>query len=535
MAGMIALVPDDDSVNNLAVDGGEDPDQLHATLLHLGDDDDVNGWSDDQRANLGSLVATLAAGTNPVDGHIIGPAHFNPDGGTDGNMDPCVVHLVGGTGQLGELRDYLSDAINGSQDYPDLPMQHPAYLPHVTAGYGLDPSAVSYAGPVRFDKLRYAVGDDVQDYPLGVDPDGDGDDDTSPAGDTDHDVWPNEEKSACGPVCAELRDDLYALTHDVETKTAQCQHSDLGDMCRTLHPGIEHRYQTRREAKAVDDGVEVKVASPDPRAAKLRRYWAFNPKATAKWRPGQPHDFYRLRRLLSKYVHDPHILSGLTANIHKMATGFRPGGEPGHKALPLPMLGGDENDPTLFDPGAPDDDESGMFDDIDPVALLLVGDDEMDEFGDGLPDEDEIEEDAVEPEEDGPVVEADQGMRIKSAEVVITPLELKVLDQLNVEVKALGSLDDLMLETDRLGLLDVSAGGDQISDDGQSDEGDEDWSDVLKRDKRWLLGANGDLVDGGTEQGKNTQDDDNGLGSNGTVSTAQTSTLNMPASLFDGI
>jgi hypothetical protein len=110
------------------------------------------------------------------------------------------------------------------------------------------------------------------------------------------------------------------------------------------------------------------------------------------------------------------------------------------------------------------------------------------------------------------------------------------LDQLAAEVKAApGSLDDLMLETDRLGLLDVSAAGDQISDDGQSDSGDEDWGEVLKRDKRWLLGANGDLVDGGAEQGKNTQDDDNGLGSNGTVSTAQTSTLNMPASLFDGI
>jgi 2'-5' RNA ligase len=531
MAGMIALVPDDDSVNNLAVDGGEDPDQLHATLLHLGDDDDVNGWSDDQRANLGNLVANLAAGTSPVDGHIIGPAHFNPDGGTDGTMDPCVVHLVGGTGQLGELRDYLSEAINGSQDYPDLPSQHPAYLPHVTAGYGLDPSAVSYAGPVRFDKLRYAVGDDVQDYPFGIDPDGDGDDDSTPEGDTDHDVWPDEEKSACGQLCTDMDAELYAATHHVETKTARCRHNELGVMCENLHPGIEHRYVT---------APEVKVASPDPRAAKLRRYWAFNPKATAKWRPGQPHDFYRLRRLLSKYVQDPHILSGLTANIHKMATGFSPGHEPGHKALPLPMLGGDENDPTLFDPGAPDDDESGMFDDIDPVALLLVGDDEMDEFGDGLPDEDDDDSalDGVpEPDaDDGPVVEADQGMRIKSAEVVITPLELKILDQLAAEVKAApGSLDDLMLETDRLGLLDVSAAGDQISDDGQSDSGDEDWGEVLKRDKRWLLGANGDLVDGGAEQGKNTQDDDNGLGSNGTVSTAQTSTLNMPASLFDGI
>jgi hypothetical protein len=634
MGGMIALVPDDDSLGNLAVDGGEDPSELHATLLYLGDDDDVNGWSDDQRANLGNLVASLAPGVQPIDAHVVGPAHFNPTGGPDGDMDPCVVHLIGGSGDLSDLRDYLTDAINGSDDYPDLPAQHPGYLPHVTAGYGLDPSQVSYGGPVRFDKLRYAVGDDVQDFPLGVDPDSDGDDDTTPEGDTDHDVWPvsGEEKSACGAVCADLRPDLYALTHDVETKTALCEHNDLGDLCTTLHPGIEHRVireikagefesveykrkftpekrkqmakagtampdgsypianhedlknalraygeapegkraelraHIKKRAKALgathmldassidfepsgksaENGIEVKVASPDPRAAKLRRYWAFNPVARAKWRPGEPHDFYRLRRQLAKYVHDPHILSGLTANIHHLALGVWPGhedgGKLGKKELPQPMpLLGDSDDPEQYDPGMPDDDEAAMFDGVDPVALLLIDPGEMDEFGNALLDNDETEDDGdgVEGDADeGPVVEADQGLRIKSAEVVITPLELKALDRLTAEFKAApGSLDDLMLETDRLGLLDVSAGdpGDQNGGDVQTDIGDDDWADVLRRDKRWLLGGDGDLVDGGPEQGKNTQDDDNGLGSNGTVGTAQTGALNMPASLFDGI
>lgn len=69
--------------------------------------------------------------------------------------------------------------------------------------------------------------------------------------------------------------------------------------------------------------IEAKVMSPDPRAAKLREYWAHGP-GTKKWRPGTPGDFDRLRRHLRKYV-PPHMLNGLTANIHKLATGTWPG------------------------------------------------------------------------------------------------------------------------------------------------------------------------------------------------------------------
>jgi hypothetical protein len=57
----------------------------------------------------------------------------------------------------------------------------------------------------------------------------------------------------------------------------------------------------------------------------LREYWARNPKGRAKWRPGSGGDFNRLRRHLAKYVHNPKILNGLAANIHKMATGEWPG------------------------------------------------------------------------------------------------------------------------------------------------------------------------------------------------------------------
>jgi len=47
-----------------------------------------------------------------------------------------------------------------------MPDQHPGFLPHVTAGYGLTPDALEYAGPVQFNMLRLALGDEVTDYPL---------------------------------------------------------------------------------------------------------------------------------------------------------------------------------------------------------------------------------------------------------------------------------------------------------------------------------------------------------------------------------
>lgn len=71
--------------------------------------------------------------------------------------------------------------------------------------------------------------------------------------------------------------------------------------------------------------AELKYASPDPNAAKLRNYWAHEPEGRAKWRPGTPGDFDRLVRQLRKYVKNPQVLKGLAANIHKLATGTWPG------------------------------------------------------------------------------------------------------------------------------------------------------------------------------------------------------------------
>lgn len=65
--------------------------------------------------------------------------------------------------------------------------------------------------------------------------------------------------------------------------------------------------------------LEIKFASPDPRAARLRKYWARG-AGRAKW-----NTFRELRRELSKHNVPAHMINGLTANIYKMAKGEWPG------------------------------------------------------------------------------------------------------------------------------------------------------------------------------------------------------------------
>lgn len=72
--------------------------------------------------------------------------------------------------------------------------------------------------------------------------------------------------------------------------------------------------------------LERKYASPDPRARRLRTYWARG-AGRAKW-----NTFRELRNHLRKYV-PAHMLNGLTANIYKQAKGTWPGRKRGDKGL----------------------------------------------------------------------------------------------------------------------------------------------------------------------------------------------------------
>lgn len=225
-----------------------------------------------------------------------------------------------------------------------LEQQHEPFLPHVTAGYGILVTRLKYTGPVVFDRLRVAFAGDTYDFPLGE----------------------VGEKS--------LADDFL-----VEASVTQ---------------------------ELTEELVELKLMSPDPRAAKLREYWAHG-EGRAKW------DKWReLRRHLKKYVKNPHILDGLTSNIYRLAKGHNP--PRGKKSLDGFELTEVEFKAAmaLADPDAPldldnladwlddGDDEAEEFDENDPVQVYeralvddvdwdidsegaLVREDEDDEAGEG--------------------------------------------------------------------------------------------------------------------------------------------------------
>jgi hypothetical protein len=149
--GMIALVPA--NPDELTVEGGEPAEEIHLTLAYLGED--VTGWGPDERAAVLDHVRGWAADTAPIEADVMGWALFNPTGAND--REPCAVHLVSGDG--------LPDAKGAMRDHDA--SEHPVFLPHVTAGYGVPLDALSFIGPVVFDRVRVALGMDVVDFDLG--------------------------------------------------------------------------------------------------------------------------------------------------------------------------------------------------------------------------------------------------------------------------------------------------------------------------------------------------------------------------------
>jgi hypothetical protein len=196
--GMVALVPA--NPNMLRVPDGDPAEELHLTLAYLGDD--VTTWSPEDRAavlqialnatDFDAMVAYEAmraeqAGGNPdevvrsyremgrskaqkgpLDAVIFSHAVFNPNG--DNGHDPATVYLLDGTEDRADIEMLAStmefqimDAIGSNQ----MPSQHRPYIPHVTAGYNVPVDMLTYTGPVEFDRLRVALGDDVVDFQLG--------------------------------------------------------------------------------------------------------------------------------------------------------------------------------------------------------------------------------------------------------------------------------------------------------------------------------------------------------------------------------
>jgi 2'-5' RNA ligase len=165
---MVALVPSPADLERLAVAGGEPLDQLHLTLVYLGDavELDEATW-----AHLLAWGEEMAVSwTGPVEGDAFAPALFNPTGD-----EPCVAMLVSGA----DLAEFHETVLADVTDLVSLPEQHQPWYGHVTQAY-LEPESMmtvkhlaasaTCTGPVKFDRLRLAIGGEVTDFRIGPTP-----------------------------------------------------------------------------------------------------------------------------------------------------------------------------------------------------------------------------------------------------------------------------------------------------------------------------------------------------------------------------
>jgi 2'-5' RNA ligase len=160
--GMIALIPAEAA--RLSVPGGDPTAQIHLTLAFLGEK--VTDWAPELGDAVKGLGAKIAADFAPIQARIMGHAVWNMDKGPGGDMEPCAVYQVAGSPVLDEIRELACDGARSVIGSALFPKQHTPFLPHITAGYGIDTSAMKISGPIVLDKIRVALGNEVTDYPL---------------------------------------------------------------------------------------------------------------------------------------------------------------------------------------------------------------------------------------------------------------------------------------------------------------------------------------------------------------------------------
>jgi len=153
---MIALWPDAESKRRLAIPGGEPADDLHCTLIFLGED--VSGLS-----SLGAqaVLDDIAMWTSHFPARAFAHATFNPD--EFQGHDPCAVYLIGNAPGLQDLQRELSVEIGARYDISD---QHTPWIPHVTAGYGFTAQDLSFVGDIVFDRIAVSWMGEEFSYPL---------------------------------------------------------------------------------------------------------------------------------------------------------------------------------------------------------------------------------------------------------------------------------------------------------------------------------------------------------------------------------
>ena len=360
-AGMVALVPDERSraALALAADSAEPPEDLHLTLMYLGDD--AVDMPNERRLALLKTASTAAELIEPVTVRAFAHATFNPDG--NAGRTPCAVYLIGDSDLLDGLRAMFSDFNDGG---------HAPYIPHVTAGYGLAAADLDYTGPVTFDAVRVALGETSTDIALTGRPAAEPDEQEQAVEDPQVEV----KRAVSDAKRAELAkggkampDGAYPMEtigdlHNAIQAYGRCPEEERPALRKLIMKNArrlkalnmipkdwsESKSLNPRTADDFTAGVLLGLASlleadvlelkagppghtypsPDPGAARLRAYWTRGEGAgKIKW--GTPGDFKRCVRQLRDKVGGR--AEGLCNIYHRSALGVAPGQERKHGPL----------------------------------------------------------------------------------------------------------------------------------------------------------------------------------------------------------
>lgn len=338
--GMIALIPRAEDAAKMVVPGGDPVEEMHLTLTYLGDD--VTTWDAGRLAAAAGAAGSAAAQIAAVSARVMGHGVFNPDGHAD--REPCAVYLVGDSAVLSPLRAALVPFAEHEQ--------HEPFIPHVTAGFGVPVTKLSFTGDLVFDRLRVALGPQVLDFPLG-DPEEIKKLMSTMDTETKGKMPPQFAKNAAAKKAGASKDDkggtddkginnigdlaaavkrYKAAKPDAKAEmwpklSAAAKKLKAPNMIKGLAPsGGGDNGSEKKLFEALE--LEFKVTSEDPRAVKMRRWWALSTKGRAYWKPGVPGDFKRLVRAIKEHTDMPaRMIKGFAANVHHLALGAWPGRE----------------------------------------------------------------------------------------------------------------------------------------------------------------------------------------------------------------
>lgn len=167
----IGLIPVAEDAKRLVVENGLAQDDLHATVVFLGE---ANQYTQEMQNNIISSAQQTANSFPLVTANGFSIDLFNPN---TPDKKTCIV-LGLSSSDLCEVEDDLSERITENLDTmigPDtalnvIPEQPEPWIPHVTLIYTEDASLVgelaNRVGPITFDRIRVQFADKIVDIPL---------------------------------------------------------------------------------------------------------------------------------------------------------------------------------------------------------------------------------------------------------------------------------------------------------------------------------------------------------------------------------